>query len=170
VLAIASVVGIGFGVAMHIALLKFHPTFKATATFLCYGPQTGADQIQGTENADRDEFERFMATQALVIKSDPVLRKFVEDPRLEREAPKWTKQYYENGRFNPFLAVEGIKDTLKVRAISGSQFIEMSLGWQDRNDVAAVVGLMRQGLSRHAQEPGRLGLHPPEGVAAADHP
>lgn len=144
VLAIASVVGIGLGVALHVGLLRFYPTFRATATFLCYGPQTGADQIQGTENADRDEFERFMATQALVIKSDPVLRKFVEDPRLEREAPKWTKQYYENGRFNPFLAIEGIKDSLKVRAISGSQFIEMSLGWRDRNDVAAVVGLMRQ--------------------------
>ena len=145
VLAIASVIGIGFGIALHVGLLKFYPTFRATATFLCYGPQTSAGQIQGTEQgANRDEFDRFMATQALVIKSDTVLRKFVEDPRLEREAPKWTAQYYENGRFNPSLAMEGIKDALKARAIAGSQFIEMSMGWRDRNDVAAVVGLMRQ--------------------------
>lgn len=145
VLAIASVVGIGVGIALHVGLLRYYPTFRATATFLCYGPQTSAGQIQGTEQgANRDEFDRFMATQALVIKSDTVLRRFVEDPRLEREAPKWTKQYYENGRFNPSLAMEGIKDALKARAIAGSQFIEMSMGWRDRNDVAAVVRLMRE--------------------------
>lgn len=143
-LVIASVIGVGFGIALHIGLLKFYPTFKATAFFICYGPQTGAETIEGTQPADRDEFERFTATQALMIKSDPVLRKFVEDPRLEREAPKWTKQFYENGRFNSSLAIEAIKDSLKVRPVAGTQFIEMSLGWRDRNDVAAVVGLMRE--------------------------
>lgn len=144
ILLIASFVGIGAGIALHVGLLRFYPTFRATAIFQCYAPQVSAGSVEGAIRADRDEFERFMATQALVIKSDVVLQRFANDPRLEREAPNWTRTFYENGRYNPSLAIESIKNTLKVRAVSGSQFIEMSMGWRKREDVAAVVGLMRQ--------------------------
>lgn len=143
-LLVASFVGVGFGIALHVVMLRFYPTFRATAIFQCYAPQISAGTAEGGTGADRDEFERFMATQALVIKSDVVLQKFAQDPRLGKEAPNWEAQFYENGRYNPSLAIENIKDALRVRAVSGSQFIEMSLGWRKREDTAAVVGLMRQ--------------------------
>ncbi len=143
ILVIASCVGVGVGLALHIALLKFYPTYRATAIFQCFGPQAGP-ATSDVARGDRDEFERFMSTQALVIKSDVVLQKFANDPRLEREAPKWTRQFWENDRYNPSLAIENIKDRLKVRVVAGSQFIDMSLGWRTKEDTAAVVGLMRQ--------------------------
>lgn len=139
----ASVAGVIFGVVLHVAIMKFYPTYTSEAIFQCFDPQLSPATAQGV-SGERDEFERFMATQALVIKSDPVLQKFANDPRLEREAPKWAQQFHENGRYNPAKAIEGIKDTLKVQTLTGTQFIRMSLGWRDKNDTTAVVGLMRQ--------------------------
>jgi capsular exopolysaccharide synthesis family protein len=138
-----SIVGLIFGVGLHLALSRLAPKYTANVLFECYSPQVSAATFEGVGPNARDEFERFMATQVAFITSDIVLQRVVDDPRLEREAPNWSRQHYKSGSFDKALAVDDLKEKLKARIISGTRLIDMSLSYKDKNDVASVVRLVR---------------------------
>lgn len=147
-LIIATCVGVGIGIAGHFALLIFWPFWTASAVYQCFPPQEELGQKTGQVSGSEEELERFMATQAALLTSDRVLSSAAEDPRLQTEAPKWSKQFMKRGNFDAAKAAIVLKDTVRARVVTNTQFIEVSLTWRDKVDVAGVVSVVNDAYWR----------------------
>ena len=80
------VMGVIFGVAMHLVLLRVAPVYKPKAVFECQMAPTTIQNSVANAIVPKDDYERFLQSEVARIKSDPVLRKVVEDQRVIQEA------------------------------------------------------------------------------------
>lgn len=142
-LLIGSVIaGAMLGLITHFVWMYVHPIYRSYVIFDCYSPITTVG-VTAAMPGQEEELDRFMQTQVKFMTSDLVLRKVVEDPNIEREAPKWCQQYYRDGRFRQDRALRDLMTDVKARIIPRTKLIELSLGFTSREDVAGVVRLVR---------------------------
>lgn len=144
-LLIASVIaGAMLGLITHYVWLWAHPIYRSFVVFECYQPQTQIGTPGAINAGGEEELDRFMQTQVRFMTSDLVLRKVVEDPNLQREAPKWHAQYTtRDGRFRSATAIKNLQEDMRARIVPRTKLIELSLGYTSREDVAGLVRLTR---------------------------
>ncbi len=156
VLAISAVMGIVLGVVVHFAWMNIYPLYNARVIFQVFAVQSDPTAPEGAGQVDDVAFERFMMTQRSIMTSDLVLQKVAEDRRLQNEAPTWAAGFLENGVLNTTEAQAELKDMVSARVLPQTRFIEMSIGWKNRQDVTALVKLWRETyeteLRRQVQE------------------
>jgi capsular exopolysaccharide synthesis family protein len=142
-LLIGSVVaGAMLGLITHFVWMYVYPIYRSYVIFECYSPKSEVG-ISAPMAGQEEELDRFMQTQIKFMTSDLVLRKVVEDPNIEREAPKWCKIYYKDGRFRQDKALRDLMEDVKARVVPRTKLIELSMGFTSREDVAGVVRLVR---------------------------
>ncbi|MCA9299955.1 MAG: polysaccharide biosynthesis tyrosine autokinase, partial [Phycisphaerales bacterium] len=143
-LVVAAGIGGGLGLAAHLVLLRTFPTFVSYTRFECELPQEAIGDNPYAGRTDENEFERFMLNQVNLIKSDTVLDQVVNDPRLPMEASGWHKQFVDNGNYDRVEALETLQEEVSARVESGTSYIRIQMGWRDKQDVTAVVSLVRR--------------------------
>lgn len=144
ILIASVIIGAVLGTVTHFVWAFVRPSYTASVIFQCFPPTTDIGTPYGVSANTEQELERFMQTQVRVMTSELVLRRVIEDPQLEREAAKWCAQHYRDGKFNASIARKELGDDLRARIIPRTQFVELSLSFWDKNDVAAVVRLVKQ--------------------------
>jgi len=66
------------------------------------------------------ELERYMATQVIVMKSDPILRRALEE-RSVKERTTWAKQFFNGGTFDSGEAIKKLRKIVSARAVPASK-------------------------------------------------
>ncbi|MFG0283264.1 MAG: polysaccharide biosynthesis tyrosine autokinase [Phycisphaerales bacterium JB039] len=145
-LVVAMIVGAGLGAAGHFILREVYPIFRSAAIFRVYPPR--ADVTEGTPTGDEEELQIFMATEAQIMVSEPILQKAMEDPGVPRQAQTWARRFTKSGRFSPIDAAIELEKKISARPISGTAFVRLSMGYTDREEVASLVGFVREAYLR----------------------
>jgi len=155
VLAASVFVGAVVGGIAHFLLINYHPFWRASVIYQVYEPQTSIGDGPALGTGTEDELARFMATQISIMKSERVLAKAAGDPRLKKEAPRWVRRFIEDpvrkpdGTIDldaslvdvPDAAIE-LMDTIQAHVIPGTELMELSLTWRQKEDVAGVVSIV----------------------------
>jgi succinoglycan biosynthesis transport protein ExoP len=141
-LVLAGVVGTVLGGVGHFAWLAIWPFWKSNVIYECNTRITDPTQPNGGGTSDRDEFERFMATQTAVLTSPRVLDQVASDPRLPTEAPAWSRQFTQGGVFNSSDASIELGKKLRARVVPQTNLIELAMYWKKPVDVTAIVKLV----------------------------
>ncbi len=147
ILVFAVIAGAIIGVAGHFFLSKFFPKYRSNVLFECTPVQTDIS-VQGIENIDEDEMERFIGTQVETLKGERVRTDILNDPRLASEAPGWYSKYETRGRFDVVQAYEDIEKIIRANAIPNSYLIELSVSVGSKEDAAGLVRLVRENYLR----------------------
>ena len=143
VLAAAVFVGIVFGVAIHMVWVRTYPIYESAVTFEAKPPPS-ADLLEGA-TLDADFMEQFMATQASRMESRDILERVTQDPRLQAEAPEWSKRFIEsNGAFNYQKATEDLEKRVSAGPMGGTSYVRLKVTWTDKEDVASMARLMKE--------------------------
>lgn len=140
-LMFAGVVGVGLGVASHIALRRVYPLFRGEAAFEYYGVLDDiAAQASTVGVGGGEEIERFVNTQRLIMTSDQLLREAVNDPLIRQETG-WAQQFVERStnRFNSVKAAIELEDIINARAVPDTNVILLSAVTTDPSDAANIV-------------------------------
>ncbi|MCH7961451.1 MAG: AAA family ATPase [Planctomycetes bacterium] len=134
--------GAGLGVGTHFAWLKAYPFYVSTVTFECQPPKetTGITVTQ----VDNDQLERFKGDQAAHMKSDRVLLQAASSPRLITDAPRWAAMFTTRGTYIPQEALIWFRSHVRTRMSPTTSYIELSLTWKDKEEVAELVGYVRK--------------------------
>jgi succinoglycan biosynthesis transport protein ExoP len=142
-LAGAAALGIVLGGISHFVLLYTYPTFTSEVVMECKPPQA---EIGTTAPVmvDAEEIERFMGTQVSLIKSDLILPRVINDPRLLSEAPNWSKQYMVGGRLDVVNATEDIEKIVSSSMIPNTYLIRMAVKTRNKEDAAGLVRLVKE--------------------------
>ncbi|MEM9165728.1 MAG: hypothetical protein AAGB48_01750 [Planctomycetota bacterium] len=141
VLIIAGFIGIAFGVGGFIALRRFAPQYKSEAFFQVLAERETISEFGSFGN--KEELERFMATQANSMTSLNVLEGVVDSPRLMAEAPNWAGQFKDGGGgLNKSDALIELQETLIARPMSSTTYIQLSLSYSEKQDVFTIVDLV----------------------------
>lgn len=143
VLVVAVVIGAVLGVVAHFTFLKLHPTYTAEVIFEISSPQDDVGTIW-SDGSRSDELERFMMNQKEMMVSDSLLETVARDPRLAFEAKNWVKPYIRGGAVNPSDALDGLRDAVSAKVISGTSFIRLVVKAQQPDDVTAMAKLIRE--------------------------
>ncbi len=156
-LLVASVIGAAMGVAAHFALLRVYPVWKPVAIFRCFPPQS--DPTSSALFTNIEEMNKFMATQARQISQDVVLRRLAQSPELQDQAKKWCARFYMTGAdglpvFDEVKALKELRETVKARVVPTTYFIEVSMGYRDREDATTIVRLVSNTYLRVLTEEG----------------
>ena len=140
-LVAAVFVGVVLGVATNFVWGATYPFFQSTVVYEAMPPQ---DQtLLEAAQIDETALEQFMATQAARMLSPTVLEKVTNDPRLLSEAPKWSSQFVTDTGFDSREAMNDLEERAKANPINGTFNIQLTVTWWDRNDVAAMAGLLK---------------------------
>lgn len=138
-----AVAGAVLGAVAHVVLIRVYPIFTSEAYFECLPPETSST-ILAAETIDANEFELFMGTQVDRMKSDFVLQRVVRDPRLPREAPRWSSKYAKSGGLDLNEAQEDIKKIVRAGAVTNTRLIRLAVSTNYREDTAGIVRLVRE--------------------------
>ena len=141
-LVIALIVGAVLGAAGHFILREVYPVFRSAAIFRVYPPRT--DVTVEAPTGDEEELQIFMATEAQIMVSLPVLQQAMQNPSVPRQAPTWAGQFMSAGQYSPIDAAIELEKKINARPVSGTAFIRLSMGYTDRNEVATIVGLVKK--------------------------
>lgn len=126
----AVIAGIVVGIGAFILLRKFDPQFRATTTYLTLPPLADPTKPE-VAFTDREEFERFSATQARILNSERLLRDAVvrdagaSDKGLS--STEWAKRFMRDGKIDPGLATDNLRDIVRARVVTGTSLIELSV-------------------------------------------
>ena len=143
VLAASIVAGGMFGVVGHYGWLFIYPIYESTVTFEAMPPQS--ETLLEQQTVDEDALEQFMATQADRMTSDTLLERVAQDPRLQAEAPNWTKQFMQDdGSFDFVEAMDKLEDRVSARPVGGTFYVRMKVAWKESTDAAGIARLLRE--------------------------
>ncbi|CAN5681396.1 hypothetical protein BH11PLA1_BH11PLA1_20480 [soil metagenome] len=148
-LAGAAMLGLVLGFIANEVLKRVYPVWRSTMVYQVLRPiGKVADPDSGT--IDRDEFERFAATQARVIASDRVIRDAVEKNNALREQTEWIKSFRQ---VDPATGLDSIatadaaqdlKDRVTARVVAGTSLIEVSVATRNREDAPLLAAAVHQ--------------------------
>ncbi len=160
VLLLSVFLGAVLGTASHFALMKFYPRWRPFAYFKVDPPVAQISDVWATQ-INTDEMNRFMQTEAKVMKSEGVLSKAMEDPAIQREAPLWCEQYKKldkstgTTRFSPEDATRELGEDIDARVIPTTNLIMLSLTYKHKDDATAVVKIVREKYMQQLREQGQ---------------
>ncbi|HEX2838055.1 MAG TPA: cellulose synthase operon protein YhjQ/BcsQ [Phycisphaerales bacterium] len=159
-LLVALVLGAVLGGATHFALAKFYPRWRPFAYFKVDPPVAQISDVYAMQ-INTDEMNRFMQTEARVMRSEGVLLKAMEDPAILREAEKWCRQYMELDkstgieRFNTEAAARDLGEDIDARVIPTTNLIMLSYTYKHRDDATAIVRTVREKYQQQLREQGQ---------------
>lgn len=141
VLGIAAGVGLVLGVVGNFVWAFTYPFYDSTVTYEAKPPPETS--LLDPKDVDEKALERFMLTQAERMLSTTILERVTQDPRLQREAPKWSAKYQmPDGAFDYQTAMKDLKDQAKASPIKGTTYLRLKVTWKDQNDVASLARLL----------------------------
>lgn len=123
VIAASAVIGIIFGVAAWVALLRFFPQYSAFAAFEIVAALKDASQTTTGDLDKEDTVIRIARTEAMFVLSNSVLTAAVTHPEIRRT--EWAKGFMKDGVFQVHDAVEELEEDLKVNYLSDTNLFEM---------------------------------------------
>lgn len=150
----AVAIGLVVGVASFFLLRRFAPQWSSQVSFEVTAPlsdPTDADSVAGGR-ASRDELERYMETQVLVINSEIILEEVAKDPTVKRDT-KWAKQFMEAGGYNLAEAQDDLSDVVRARVVPDTSIIQISARTSEKEDAAIICqAVANKFLTRNRQE------------------
>lgn len=145
-LAVAVVIGGAVGVGAYLVLVRVAPMYRAEATFIVtapYNPERPA--LQG-EAGNRDEVERFMATEAGRMTADIMLQRVVEDP--EFQGLNWAQEYMRGGAIDMAAAITDLRDAVSARPMARTNFVRLSVTASTAQDAAEIARILSETYRR----------------------
>lgn len=148
------IAGLIVGTIAYLLFQQFSPRYRATVTYQTLPPL--ADPLKGEAAfQDREEFERFASTQARILVSERLLRDtIVNDQQLP--STEWAKQYSKDGKIDPGLATEALRDITRARVITGTSLIEMSVTAPVPTDTKVIAEAVHRAFFRDLSGRGRV--------------
>jgi capsular exopolysaccharide synthesis family protein len=138
--------GVVVGTIAHYVMLSIYPIYSSGLVYECFTQET--EMKPGTNPYNKDDLDRFMSTQVQVLLSDRIVDKTVSDPNLEREAPKWSRQFKSHGLVDTTKAAKALKRNLSASVAGQSNFVRVSFWWNDPDEAAAVMRLLGRTYER----------------------
>jgi polysaccharide biosynthesis transport protein len=160
VLLASLVVGAVLGAAAHYTLMRMYPRWRPYALFLVEPPVATVEDLRKSL-LNVDEMNRFMQTQARIMRSEDILGKAVEDPTIQREAAKWCQQFVKKDpatgqdRFSTVDAARELGDDIEARVIPQTNLIQLAFPYKHREDATFIVRLVREKYQEQLREAGR---------------
>lgn len=149
-LIVATVTGIGLGIAGHFLLLAFYPVYSAQILWECYNQEREIGEI-GAAQTNAEELDKFMATQAQLMRSDGVVDMAVTDPALERNARSWRDQFVRGGNFDTAKAAKRLQGRLSAGIVGDSNLVRLSFWSTDKDNATALVKIVADVYERARQ-------------------
>ncbi|MBX3375508.1 MAG: hypothetical protein KF678_00720 [Phycisphaeraceae bacterium] len=148
-LLLASVVaGMVVGTIAHYVWLNLYPIFTSVAMYECHPRNEKVTELSPVAPS-KDELDKFMATQALVLTSDRIVDRTVADPALERDAPRWASQFKNrDGSLDAARAAKQLKKRLSVSIAGQSNLLRVSMWGTNPAETAAIVKLLCRTFER----------------------
>src|SRR5690606_3740160 len=137
----AGILGVIIGVVTYFGLALTLPRYDAVADFRVFpepeDPGDAANRAGGSAGG-QDEMETFMETQVLVMKSDQILKKVIEE-RAFRDT-KWSQQFLKgDGQIDPTDALIELKKIVSARRIPDTQVIRLPVRTPAKHDSTATA-------------------------------
>ncbi len=156
VLGGATLLGVAIGVGMHLVLLRVAPVYKPKVIFECtMAPATLTTSV-ASQVVPKDDYERFLQSEVSRMKSETVLRKVVEDPRILTEAKDWASRFEEEpGKINFRKAYKELNDNTTVRMIPETRFITLEVAYKIPRDATALVRFIKETYQTEQQRVSR---------------
>lgn len=134
-LAAAVGVGLVFGVVMNFALRFTLPRYDADVAFECIPQAQTSTEISGV--GVREEMETFMATKVLVMKSDQILQKVVEERSVQDT--KWAAGFKSGTGFDGVEALKELRKIVRAQPIPSTTIIRLTVGTSERLDAPTIA-------------------------------
>lgn len=131
-LALAAVVGAVVGAGLFLLLRQYAPSYRSTVLYIAQPPQRAVGEGDALQ-VDREEFERFVATESRSMTLEPVLRAAVQNSDV-RDRTEWIKSYVRDGAPVESEAYRALAKIVSARAITGTQFISLDVSAPRRED------------------------------------
>lgn len=145
-LGLALIIGIALGVAAYFILVRVAPSYRSTVVYQVLPPQQSAAQGDSTQ-VDREEFERFSATEARVIVSETVLRDCIKRDRQLLET-NWIKDYMSGGQPDEAKAYRELKEIVSARPVGGTAYIEVGVSAARAIDASIIATAVHEAYFR----------------------
>jgi len=143
-LVLAGVVGVIVGVGAFLALRVLMPRYESSVTFEVFPPRTGADDfaIQSMTPGGEQEMEADMETQVVVMSSEKVLRRVVE--QREVQETQWAQPFQTATGFDIPEAYDELKDIVSAGRVSGTQIIVLRARTPSPDDALVIADVTSQ--------------------------
>ena len=128
------------GIAAYFALLYTSPLYRSTVVYQGLPPIQDPKQPEAAF-VDREEFERNMLTQSLLMSSERTLRAAIQSsgPQLAKDT-SWAKSFLDNDqKIREADAVRSLKKMISSNVRTGTSLIELSCTTGRREDAAIIV-------------------------------
>jgi len=140
VLMIAGVVGVAVGVGGYLVLAKFFPRYDSKVVFKVSPPITNSQEIATEDSVNKEQYERFMSTEAQTMVSDKVLDRAIRYPGYTTNASHWIAEFQDRtGAISYSDAVRELQETVTARPLPKSQFIVLTMSDKHPEDAAFIV-------------------------------
>lgn len=142
-LTAALIGGLILGTALYFVLVRTVPRYSATQRFECSPASASANEVTGTLGAGvggRDEMEKFMQTQALILESDDILRRVIDDRQVRDTA--WAQQSKfktASGQFDAEEALRALKKIVDARVLTETKYVQVSLSVFNRDSAKVLI-------------------------------
>ena len=147
VLAGAAIAGIVLGVAMHFLLLKTTPIYKASVLWECFNQEKDIGEPGGAATFS-DELEKFMATQAALMKSDRIIDMVLDDPQLPKIAGGWYGNFMDGANFDKNSAARSLEFRMSAGVMGDSRLVRLSFWDTDKESALGVASLISEVFER----------------------
>ncbi len=140
-LVASAVAGVVIGFISYFALVYTYPRFDAVVDYQVYPePESASDtgNRSGNRGGGQEEMETYMQTQVLVMASDQILKKVIEE-RPFRET-KWAGDYKKSdGQIEPTDALIELKKIVRARVIPDTSVIRLVVRTADKFDATTMA-------------------------------
>lgn len=144
-LTLSGIVGCAMGVGLYIVLLLLVPQYTASATFQMYPAiENAADPVNQTQGgAGGGELDRYMQTQVLVMKSDFVLKKALDERNI-KEKTKWIEQFKVNGIIDPQESLKKLRKIVSARVIPETSVVRLAVTTGRADDAQIIAKAIQE--------------------------
>lgn len=134
----AGATSIVVGVGAFFVLRQYSPVFRTNVVYQVLPIER--PPTERSEGQDREEFERFAATEARVITSERILRNAIRSGQTMRDNAVWMRSFKSNtGAIDEPEALRDLKERAGARVVAGTQFVELTVSTNVRDDAALIA-------------------------------
>jgi len=141
VIAASAVIGIIFGVAAWLALLRFYPLYSAAAQFEIVAALEDASQTTTGDLDKEDTVVRIARTEAMFLMSNGVLTAAITHPEIRRT--EWAKGFMKDGQFQSLEALEELEEDLKVTYLADTNLFEVQWSAHEPGDLPKLLNTVQ---------------------------
>lgn len=140
VLFASGIVAAAFGVGLFLVLARFFPRYDVEVYFQVLPAIRDFKEIAAGDDTEKEQFERFMSTQAQTMISDKVLERALNFPGYTTEAANWIKPFSDSsGAIAKADAIRELKEDVYARPLPKSQYILLTMGYRHARDATFIA-------------------------------